>query len=273
MRQRELSRKTTSQHGVENLALENEGDENHSTPVSQENQVLRHEVHFAMSKRVRCEYAPTGNAACDQEQDPHVYQRLESCLFDPPVKTCPEVLETPGHSHQPVMQDRTKSPKASSYQSLSPQIQAATNSSCDKNDQQDGTNLYERLLLRKGLPDESQTSSADHDSKKNGNKSGRVSAHDYVEIISDEAFSKIAMVTPTSQAETGNSNAYEALKPAPGPALQDKCKEYACAVLVEDQKPVGVRENPEADYLEPLDENEVAGKESVSTNRGKTGKH
>ena len=187
MRQRELSRKTTSQHGVENLALENEGDENHSTPVSQENQFLRHEIHSAMSKRVRCEYTPTGSTACDQEQEPHVYQRLQSCLFDPPAQTYPEVLETSGHSQpnqQPVMQARTKSTKASSYQSLSPQIQAATKSTCDKNDQQDG-NMYEKLLLSKGLPEESQTSSANHDSKENGNKSARVSAHDYVEIISD----------------------------------------------------------------------------------------
>ena len=170
------------------------------------------------------------------------------------------------------MQARTKSAKASTYQSLSPQIQAATKSSCDKNDQQDG-NLYEKLLLREGLPEESQTSSNDTDSKENGNKNTRVSAHDYVEIISDEAFAKITTVTPTSQAETANSNLYAALQPAPGPTLQDEYKEYACAPLVEDQQSVREKEKPEADYLEPLDEKEAAGKKSISTNRGKTGKH
>ena len=97
----------------------------------------------------------------------------------------------------------------------------------------------------------------------------RANHHTTAPPQSDEAFSKIAMVMPTSHAETGNSNLYAALQPVPGPALQDECKEYACAALVEDQQSVGVRE----DYLEPLDEREAAGKESISTNREKTGKH
>ena len=275
VRQRELSRKTTSQHGSENLALEDEGDEN-CTPVSQENQVFRHnDIHSTRSKRVRCEHAPTSDAACHQEQKHHVYQRLQSCLFDQPAQTHPEVLETPGHSppnQQAVIQARIKSQIKPSYRSLSPQIQTATKGSSDNDNQQDG-NLYQKLLLRNMLPEDSQTPFADHDSRENGNKSKRVSDHDYVEVISDEAFAKIAMVTPTSQAETGIRNAYEALKPAPGPTLKDETKEYACAALVEDQQLVRPRETQEADYLEPTDEKEAFRKGSISGNGGKTGKH
>ena len=185
VQQRALSRRTVSQ----NLALE--GDDNCSTPVSQENHVFRHNgEHSTPSQGVRGEHAPTSQSACQQEEEHPIYHRLESCMFDPPPQNYQEVLKSLGHgspsiTEQSVLQAGVRSPKPSRYQSLSPQLQAPVKSNSSKT-VVPGENLYQKLLLKNELPEKSQTSSSKNDAKENGHNVSRTSAHDYVEIIGEE---------------------------------------------------------------------------------------
>lgn len=265
VQQKELSRKKISQ-GLENFALDNEEGKNLSTPVSQENQVVRpNGIHPPRwSARVCGEDAPTSNAASHEEQQQHVYQRLESCVFDPPSQDYLEILESLDRgptNQQPAVRASVKSPKPSSYQPLSQQLQEETQSNHTGNDEKEG-NLYEKLLLRNQAPDETQASSAKKDSRENGNTNERTSIPEYVEIISDEVFARITMATPTSAAQRVDSNnAYEALKPSPDPARQKEDKESAC--VAESKQTVRAED---ADYVEPWDGNEANVKDNAFFN-------
>lgn len=195
VQQRALSRRTVSQNNLENLALE--GDDNRSTPVSRENQVFRHNgEHSTPSQGVRGERAPINQSAFQREEEHPVYHRLESCLFDPPPQSYQEVLRSLGHSspstsEQSVLQAGEKSPKPSRYQSLSPQLQAPVKRNSGKPDVPGG-NLYQKLLLKNEVQEKSQTSSSSgkNNAKENGHNVSRTSAHDYVEIISEETIAR-----------------------------------------------------------------------------------
>ena len=271
MQQKALTRKKISQNGIENFALDNEGDEHLSASVIQENQVLRHNgLQPARSNRGRSEAKLSSNASCHQEQQDHVYQRVESCVFDPPVQDYQEILETQGHrqsNQHPATRASVKSPKLSSYRSASPQLQAVTESHVNKNDQEDG-NFYQKLIIRDGLPDKGQAFSVEQASTENGNTSARESIPDYVEIISDEIFAEITMKKTTSQAEiVDDNNAYETLKPTPGPTVEDKSKESTCAAVTEAQQSVRAEDMEGEDYLELLKENEAGGTENAPADK------
>ena len=276
VQQKALTRtETNSQKGLENLALDSERGENLSTSVDK---VLGQGVIYrSRSGRVLSEDTPVSNAAGQQVEDQHVYQRLQSCVFDPPSQDYLEILESVGHrqiNQQSEMRVSVTSQKKPSCESLPPHLQAAIESKNDSKSAQKENHFYEKLLLRNGLPDEAQASSAEHDPRETCNSTARTSIPDYVEIISDGVFAantkKLQSTTPTSQETSAIvDNAYET---PVIPALHEveDSKGSACAVHKENHESMRGENAEDADYIELLNENEAGKKDNTTANKENT---
>lgn len=245
VQQRAITRKKLSQEGLENLALDCEGCTDLLTTDKRESPVLlRHGIHSTHSDRVSREDGPTGVAADQQEQQQHVYQRLESCVLDPSSREYLEILES--------LPERTTNQQSEMCTSGKSARVAGKE------------NQYEKLLLRSMSSDKEQASSTEQDLSQNAITSAD-DIPDYVEVIGDDTLAGNAMTTSASSAATGNvKNPYEKLKLAPDPSnrLQG---DSACSVVTEDQQPVRAENQEEEYYVELLPENEAESKESKAS--------
>ena len=259
VQQKAITRKKLSE-GLENLALDCEECGDLSTPVKRENPVLqRPDTNQAHSKRVSREDGPTGVAADQQEQQQHVYQRLQSCVLDPTSGEYLEILEPPTQTsanQQPEMCTSGKSDRVSGYQSLSPQA-----SESKKDSRKGNENRYEKLLLRNMSSDKEQASSPDQDLSQNDITSAD-EIPDYVEIIGDDKLAGDAMTTPTPPVATVNvKHPYETLKLSPG-SSHGVQEDNSNSSLGQDQQSVQAENQEKEDYVELLpDEDETSGKE------------
>lgn len=76
------------------------------------------------------------------------------------------------------------------------------------------------------------------------------------------------MKKTTSQAEVvDDNNAYETLKPTPGPTVEDKSKESTCAAITEAQQSVRAEDMEGEDYLGLLKENEAGRTENAPADK------
>ncbi|XP_068679354.1 uncharacterized protein [Montipora foliosa] len=250
-----LARRTASQGRLENLAFEHDLDENNSQPGNQEDPGQKGIDDIPPKKASQVQHAPNSDNAGwqeeEEEEEPHVYQRIDSCLSNPPITNCSLISETDGH-RPTVKQPITQTPPKSTYQPLSPQLRAKTKND-KKGDNQQNINLYQQLQLKN---EESQSSSAMDD---NGN-----SFPDYIEIISDEDFANITKktTTPLFETEVTKTTPNESFKPAPGSKTQLKHNQRALATVVEHHQ--APEENDEPDYLEPVDDVWIATTTEIS---------
>lgn len=269
VQQRAITRKTGSQEGLDNLAIDREGcldlsaatvkeRKKQESPKLQRNGVHPTHGEPALSR----EDGPASIAAYQQEQQQHVYQRLESCLLDPSSREYLEILESlperPAYQ-QPEVTASEELPRVTGYQSISPQ--ASENKQVNRKGNE---NRYEQLLLRNMSSEKAQASSVEQDSEEYGNTTVN-QLPDYVEIIGDDnILAGNTMATPTSPA-VNVKNPYETLKPAPGPSHRAQGNN-SCSALAKDQQSFRAEnEAHEEDYVELLPENEVVGKGSKPT--------
>lgn len=260
VQQKAITRKKLSQ-GLENLALDCEECADFSTSVKRESPVLqRTDTNQAHSERESSEDGPTGVAAGQQEQQQHVYQRLQSCVLDPSSREYLEILEPltqTSANQQPEMCTSGKSDRVSGYQSLSPQA-----SEIKKDSKKGNENRYEKLLLRNMSSDKEQNSSTDQDLTQNEITNFADEIPDYVEITGDDSLAGNAMMTSASPVATVNVNPYETLKLAPG-SWHGVQGDNSNSSRGEDQQSVRAENQEEEDYVELLpDENEAGHKES-----------
>ena len=254
-----LARRTASQGRLENLAFEHDLDENNSKPGNQEDPRQKGIDDIPPKKASQVQHAPNSDNAGwqeeEEEEEPHVYQRIDSCLSNPPITNYSLISETDGHRPS-VKQPITQTPPKSTYQPLSPQLRAKTKND-KKGDNQQNINLYQQLQLKN---EESQSSSAMYD---NGNRINDTSFPDYIEIISDEEFANITKetTTPLFETEVTKTTPNESFKPAPGSKTQLKYNQRALATVVEDHQ--APEENDEPDYLEPVDDGKTVKNENV----------
>ena len=271
MQQRALPRRKGSQEGLDNEAIDSEGCVDLSTTTANERKkqespnLQRNGVHPTHSEpAVSREDGPTSTAAYQQEQQQHVYQRLESCSLDPSSREYLEILESlpeRAANQKPEMYASEKLPRVTGYQSISPQ--ASENKYVSRKGNE---NRYEQLLLRNMSSEKAHAPSANKDVEEYGD-TGVDQIPDYVEIIGDDdSLVENTMATLTSSAATTNvKNPYETLKPAPGSSHHVQ-ENNSCSALVKDQQ--SSREETEAeeeDYVELLPENEAGGKERSLT--------
>lgn len=252
VQQRAITRRKGSQEGLDNVALDSEGCVDMSTNVKRESPKLqRNGVHPIHSEPVCREDGSTGIAAYQQEQQQqqHVYQRLESCLLDPSSREYLEILESLPErpaNQQPRTHPSEQLARVTGYQSLSPQASESKQDSRKGNE-----NRYERLLLRNMSSEKAQASSAEQDLEGNGTTSVD-QIPDYVEIIGDNSLAGNTMATPTSPAATVNvKNPYETLKPAPGPSHRVQGNSSGSALAKDQQSFRAENEAEEEDYVEP----------------------
>ena len=271
VQQRAITRRKGSQEGLDNEAIDIEGyvDLSATTVKQRKKQespkLQRNGVHPSHSEpAVSREDGPTTTAAYQQEQQQHVYQRLESCLLETSSREYLEILESlPEHpaNQQPEKHASEELPRVTGYQSISPQ--ASENKQVSKKGNE---NRYEQLLLRNMSSEKAQASSANKDVEEYGNT--RVDQiPDYVEIIADDnSLAGDTMATPTSPAATANvKNPYETLKPAPGPSHHVQGNSSCSALAKDQQSSRAESEDEEEAYVELLPENEADGKERNST--------
>ena len=265
VQQKAITRRKGSQEGLDNVAIDSEGCVDLSaTTVKQESPKLqRNGVRPTHSEGVNREDGPTGIAAYQQEQQQHVYQRLESCLLDPSSREYLEILESLPErpaNQQPEMHASENLARVTGFQSISPQASESKQVSRQGNE-----NRYEQLLLRNMSSEKAQASSAEQDLEEYGDTSvDRIP--DYVEIIGDNSLAGNTMATPTSpQANVNVKNPYETLKPAPG--LSHRVQgNNSCSVIGNDQRSYRTEDETEEEaYVELLPENEAVGKESKPT--------
>ena len=266
---RTLRRKHTCQNGVENFALDIDRAES-CLPSAIPEVVTLDGVHRGWSGKKREEDAQSTDATCPQEEEPHVYQRVESCLLDPPSPNYMKILESVGDG-QTTQYPSERSPKKSNYQFLSPRLQEATkNAATDIKGYQEETHLYQTLLLRNGCPDVTQVSPNRQDPRGAESSILRTSIPDYVEIISDEEFEantkRDQTSTQTSQGTTAAvDSTYETLEPPPVSVRNEEGTETASTVFQEIDQSVKREDRSEADHIELLNENEAGGKENAIT--------
>ena len=244
---------TESQGEMDNPALEHDGDEKPSKLVSQAKPVSQEKNDFRHSEVQECqgEHVPRNNTTNRQEKHPHVYQMVEPGLSTAPMTNYHEMVNFPGHSPTN-LQHKTKASLTtktkSAYQPLSPQLRATTKNNHRKNDNQQEKNLYQKLQLKS---DKSQSTSAKDE---NVERIAGAAIPDYIEIISDEDFTKIRKAASPSQTLFGKNNPYEPLKPSPGSRIQQACKEKPLADASKDQQGNQSGDDDEDDYWEPLDD-------------------
>ena len=265
--QRAITRRKGSQEGLDNEAVDSEGCLDLPTTTvkerkKQESPKLQgNGVHPTHSEpAVSREDGPTSTAAYQQEQQQHVYQRLDSCLLDPSSREYLEILESlPEHpaDQQPEMHASEKLPTVTGYQSISPQ--ASENKQVSRKGNE---NRYEQLLLRNMSSEKAHTPSANKDVEEYGN-TGVDQIPDYVEIIGDDnSLAGNTIATPASPAATANvKNPYETLKPAPGPSHHVQGNSSCSALGKDQQSSRAENEAEEEAYVELLPENEAGGKE------------
>ncbi|KAL9971403.1 hypothetical protein ACROYT_G023923 [Oculina patagonica] len=235
VQQRAITRKKLSQEGLENLALDCEGCADLSTTDKRESPVpVRNGIHSTHSGGVSSEDGPTGEAADQQEQQQHVYQRLESCILDPSSQEYLEILES--------------LPETSTNQ----QTEMCTGG-------KSSDNQYEKLILRNMPSDTEQASSTEQGLSQTGNTAAE-EIPDYVEIIGEDSLAGNAMAT-SSAATVNVKKRYETLKLAPGPSHGVQ-GDSASSVVTKDQQSVQAENQEEEDYVELLPENEAGSKES-----------
>ena len=222
------------------------------------------------SGKKRKEDAQSSDAACQQEEEPHVYQRVESCMLDPPSSHYLKILESVGDgqtNQHPIERSRKKS----NYQFLSPRLQEATkNAATEIKGDQEEKHLYQTLLLRSGCPDVTQVSPDRKHPNGAGSSNLRESIPDYVEIISDEEFEANTKRDQTStqmsqETAAAVDSAYETLKPPPVSVRKEEGTEAASTVFQEIDQSVKREDTDEADYIELLNENEAGEKENAIT--------
>ena len=270
VQQRAITRRKGSQEGLDNVAIDSEGCVDFSTTTVKERKKQespkpqRNGVHTAHSgPAVSREDGPTSISAYKQEQQQHVYQRLESCLLDPSSREYLEILESlpePPANQQPEMRASTELPRVTGYQSIS--TQALQNEQVSRKGNE---NRYEQLLLRNMLSEKVQASSAGQDLEDYGNTTVD-QLPDYVEIIGDDnSLAGNTRATPTSPAAAANvKNPYETLKPAPGPSHRIQGNS-SCSALAKDQQSFRAEnEVEEEDYVDLSPETEAFGKGTES---------
>ena len=264
-----LNRKHTGQNGSENFALDIDTVES-CLPSAIPEVVTLDGVLRGWSGKKSKEDVQSSDVACQQEEEPHVYQRVESCMLDLPSSNYLKILESvrDGQTNQHPVE---RSPKKSNYQFLSPSLQEATkNAATDIKGDQEEKHLYQTLLLRNGCPDVTQVSPDRKHPNGAGSSNLRESIPDYVEIITDEEFEantkRDQTSTQTSQETTAAvDGAYEALKPPPVPVRKEEGTETASTVFREIDQSVKSEDTDEADYIELLNENEAGEKENTIT--------
>ena len=268
VQQRAITRRKGSQEGLDNVAIDSEGCVDLSATTvkerkKQENPKLqRNDVHPVHSEIVSTEDGPKGIAAYQQEQQQHVYQRLDSCLLDPSSREYLEILESLPErlcNQQPEMPASENLPTVTGYQSTSPQ--ASENKQVIRKGNE---NRYEQLLLRNMSSEKAQASSSEQDPEVYENTTVD-QLPDYVEIIGDDnILAGSTMATPTSSS-VNVKNPYETLKPAPGPSRRVQGND-SCSAHAKDQESFRAEnEAHEEDYVELLSENEAVGKGGKST--------
>ena len=232
-----LSRGDTCQNGLENFALDIDRVES-CLPSAIPEVVTLDGVLRAWSGKKRKEDAQSSDAACQQEEEPHVYQRIESCMLDPPSSNYLKILESVGDG-QTNQHPIERSPKKSNCQFLSPRLQEVTkNAATDIKGDQEEKHLYQTLLLRYGCPDVTQVSPDRKHPNGAGSSNLRESIPEYVEIIGDEEFEantkRDQTSTQTSQETTAAvDSAYETLKPPPVPVRKEEGTETASTDFLE----------------------------------------
>lgn len=263
-----LNRKHTGQNGLENFALDIDTVES-CLPSAIPEVVTLDGVLRGWSGKKRKEDAQSSDIACQQEEEPHVYQRVESCMLDPPSSDYLKILESvgDGQNQHPI----ERSPKKSNYQFLSPRLQEATkNAATEIKGDQEEKHLYQTLLLRNGCPDVTQVSPDRKHPNGAGSSNLRESIPDYVEIISDEEFEANTKRDQTStqmsqETAAAVDSAYETLKPPPVSVRKEEGTEAASTVFQEIDQSVKREDTDEADYIELLNENEAGEKENAIT--------
>lgn len=252
VQQRAITRRKGSQEGLDNVAIDIEAsvDSSSATTAKQESP-KRQRNGVQPTRSASREDGPTGIAAYQQEQQQqHVYQRLDSCLLDPSSREYLEILESfperPAHQ-QPEMHASENLTRVTGNQSISTQA----SESRTQVDRKGNGNRYEQLLLRNMSSEKAQASLTEHD----GNTS-LDQIPEYVEIIGDNSLAGKTMATPTSPSAAVNvKNPYETLKPVPGPS------HHSCSTFAKNQQSFPA-EVEEEDYVELLPENEADGKGS-----------
>lgn len=264
-----LSRKHTGQNGLENFALDIDTVES-CLPSAIPEVVTLDGVLRGWSGKKRKEDAQSSDIACQQEEEPHVYQRVESCMLDPPSSDYLKILESVGDGQ--INQHPIEiSPKKSNYQFLSPRLQEATkNAATEIKGDQEEKHLYQTLLLRNGCPDVTQVSPDRKHPNGAGSSNLRESIPDYVEIISDEEFEANTKRDQTStqmsqETAAAVDSAFETLKPPPVSVRKEEGTEAASTVFQEIDQSVKREDTDEADYIELLNENEAGEKENAIT--------
>ena len=266
---RTLSRKHTYQNGLENFALDIDRAESCLPSAIPEVVTLDGVLRGCSGKKSK-EDSQSSDAACPQEEEPHVYQRVESCLLDAPSPNYLTILESVGDG-QTNQYPSERSPKKSNYQFLSPRLQEATkNAATDIIGYQEEKHLYQTLLLRNGCPDVTQVSPDRQDPRGAGSSILRPSIPDYIEIISDEEFEantkRDQTSTQTSQGTTASvDSTYETLEPPPVPVRKEEGTKTAFTVFLEINQSVKREDRIEADPIELFSENEAGGKENTIT--------
>lgn len=264
-----MSRKHTGQNGLENFALDIDTVES-CLPSAIPEVVTLDGVLRGWSGKKRKEDAQSSDIACQQEEEPHVYQRVESCMLDPPSSDYLKILESVGDG-QTNQHPIERSPKKSNYQFLSPRLQEATkNAATEIKGDQEEKHLYQTLLLRNGCPDVTQVSPDRKHPNGAGSSNLRESIPDYVEIISDEEFEANTKRDQTStqmlqETAAAVDSAYETLKPPPVSVRKEEGTEAASTVFQEIDQSVKREDTDEADYIELLNENEAGEKENAIT--------
>ena len=271
VQQRAITRRKGSQDGLDNVAIDSEGCVDLSAATVRERKkqespkLQRNGFHPTHSEIVSTEDGPRGVAVYQQEQQQHVYQRLDSCLLDPSSREYLEILESVPErptNQQPEMYTSENLPTVTGYQSISPQASENKQVSGKGNE-----NRYEQLLLRNMSSEKAQASSAEQNREECGNATVE-QLPDYVEIIGDDNIltGSTMGATPMSPAVTAKiKNPYETLKPAPSPSHRVQGNDSRSTLAKDQQSFRAENEAHEEDYLELLSENEAVGKESKST--------
>ena len=244
---------TESQGEMDNPALEHDGDEKPSKLVSQAKPVSQEKNDFRHSEVQECqgEHAPRNNTTNRQEKHPHVYQMVEPGLFTAPMTNYHEMVNFPGHSPTN-LQHKTKASLTTKTKSAYHSLIAVSDTSFSLvgcHFSRDYSLLS--LVTVEKEADKSQSTSAKDE---NVERIAGAAIPDYIEIISDEDFTKIRKAASPSQTLLGKNNPYEPLKPSPGSRIQQACKEKPLADASKDQQANQSGDDDEDDYWEPLDD-------------------
>ena len=151
------------------------------------------------------EHALRNHVTKQQEEHPHIYQRVDPGLSTASSINCHEMVNFPGYSPGNP-KNKTKASFAtttkSAYQPLSPQLRATTKNNHRKNDNQQEKNLYQKLQIKS---EKSQSTSA---MDENVERIAGAAIPDYIEIISDVDFTKTRKAGSPSQTLLGKTNLY-----------------------------------------------------------------